>query len=47
MDGHHRPNNLFKELGLIREIIIVRFMVDQHPFLFEALARVDNITFPF
>ncbi len=33
--------------ALITLIIVTRFMVDQHPFLFEALAQVDNNTFPF
>jgi hypothetical protein len=28
-------------------VIAVRFMVDQHPFLLETSARVDNNTFLF
>ncbi len=32
--------------AFITSIIIIRFMVDQHPFLLEALAQVDNNTFP-
>ncbi len=32
--------------ALVTSIIVVRFMVDQHPFLFEALTWVNN-TFPF
>ncbi len=33
--------------ALVALIIIARFMVDQHPFLLEALARINNNTFPF
>ncbi len=33
--------------ALIVLIIAIGFMVDQHPFLFETLAQVDNNTFPF
>jgi hypothetical protein len=33
--------------ALIVSIVVVRFMVDQHPFLLEALTQVDNNTFPF
>ncbi len=44
----HSPSSqqLIKKLILIISIAI-RFMVDQRPFLFEALARVDNNTFHF
>jgi hypothetical protein len=33
--------------ALVISVIAIRFMVDQCPFLLEALARVDNNTFPF
>ncbi len=33
--------------ALVASIIAIRFMVYQHPFLLEALAQVDNNTFPF
>jgi hypothetical protein len=33
--------------ALIASIIITRFMVDQRPFLLEALARINHNTFPF
>jgi hypothetical protein len=33
--------------ALVTLIIVVRFMVDQHPFLFDALTQVDNDTFFF
>jgi hypothetical protein len=33
--------------ALVVLVIAVRFMVDQHPFLLETSARVDNNTFPF
>jgi hypothetical protein len=33
--------------ALVASIIIVRFIVDQHPFLFKALAQIGNNTFPF
>ncbi len=36
-----------KNWVLVVSIIIVRFMVNQCPFLFKALAWVDNNTFPF
>jgi hypothetical protein len=36
-----------KNWALIASIIVVRFMVDQCPFLLEALTQVDNNTFPF
>jgi hypothetical protein len=32
--------------ALIALIITIRFMVDQHPFFFKTLTRVDNNTFP-
>jgi hypothetical protein len=32
---------------LIALVIIIKFMVDHHPFHFKALTRVDNNTFPF
>jgi hypothetical protein len=35
-----------KNWALVVLIIAVRFMVDQRPFLFEALARINNNTFP-
>jgi hypothetical protein len=33
--------------AFVISIIVVRFMVDQCPFLIEALAQVDNFTFLF
>jgi hypothetical protein len=33
--------------ALVTLVIAIKFMVDQHPFLLEALAWVDNNTFPF
>jgi hypothetical protein len=36
-----------KNWALVASIITIRFMVDQHPSLFEALAWVNNNTFPF
>jgi hypothetical protein len=33
--------------ALVVSIIVTRFMVNQHPFLFEALAQIDNNNFPF
>ncbi len=36
-----------KSWVFVASIIVLRFMVDQHPFLLKALARVDNNTFPF
>jgi hypothetical protein len=41
------PTTYLGSWALVISIIAVRFMVDQHPFLFEALARVNNNTFPF
>jgi len=41
------PTTYLGSLALVASIIIVRFMVDQHPFLLEALAQVDNNIFPF
>jgi hypothetical protein len=33
--------------ALVVSIIAIKFMVDQHPFLFESLAQIDNNTCPF
>jgi hypothetical protein len=33
--------------ALVASIIVIRFMVDQCPFLFEALTQINNNTFPF
>jgi hypothetical protein len=33
--------------AFVASIIVVRFMVDQRPFLLETLTRVNNNTFPF
>ncbi len=33
--------------ALVVLVKVTRFMVDQHPFLFEALTWIDNNTFPF
>jgi len=41
------PSIYLGNLALIASIIITRFMVDQHPFLLEALTQVDNNIFPF
>jgi hypothetical protein len=40
------PNNL-RNWALIILIITIKFMVDQYPFLFEALAQVNNNIFFF
>jgi len=34
-------------LAFVASIIVTSFMVDQYPFLFEDLARIDNNTFLF
>ncbi len=41
------PTTYLRSWALVTLIIVARFMVDQHPFLFEVLAWVDNNTFPF
>jgi len=41
------PTTYLRNWALVASIIVIRFIVDQHPFLFEALAWVDNNTFPF
>jgi len=41
------PVDYLKKRGLVVLVIVVRFMVDQNPFLLETLARVNNNTFPF
>jgi hypothetical protein len=33
--------------ALVASIIVVKFMVDQHPFFLETLAQINNNTFPF
>jgi hypothetical protein len=33
--------------AFIASIIVVRFMVNQRPFLLEALTQINNNTFPF
>jgi hypothetical protein len=33
--------------AVVASIIVVKFMVDHHPFLLETLTRMDNNTFPF
>jgi hypothetical protein len=40
---HHCPSGFFKELGPC--YFNHNFMVEQHPFLFEALTQFDNNTF--
>jgi hypothetical protein len=39
--------NYLKNWALLTSVIAVRYMVDQHPFLLEALTQFDNNTFPF
>jgi hypothetical protein len=41
------PTTYLKNWAFVASIIAHRFMVDQYPFLLEALTRVDNNTFPF
>jgi hypothetical protein len=41
------PATYLGNWAFIASFIIVRFMVDQHPLLLEALAQVDNNSFPF
>jgi hypothetical protein len=41
------PTTYLRNWALVALIIAVRFMVDQCPFLFEALMQVNNNTFPF
>jgi hypothetical protein len=41
------PIVYLRNWALVASIIVVRFMVDQWPFFLEALARVNNNTFPF
>ncbi len=41
------PISYLRNWAFVILVMTIRFMVDQHPFLFEALARIDNNTFPF
>jgi hypothetical protein len=41
------PTTYLKSWALVASVITIRFMVDQCPFLLEALARVDNNAFAF
>jgi hypothetical protein len=41
------PIAYLRSWALVALVITARFMVDQHPFLLEALTRLDNNTFPF
>jgi len=41
------PTTYLKGWAFVISIIVVRFMVDQHPFLLEALIQIDNNTFLF
>ncbi len=41
------PTTYLGNWAFIASIIVVRFMVDQHPFLLETLTQVDNNTFLF
>ncbi len=41
------PITYLRSWAHVVSIIVVKFMVNQHPFFLEALARVDNNTFPF
>jgi hypothetical protein len=41
------PTTYLRSWALVVSIVVVRFMVNQRPFFLEALARVDNNTFPF
>jgi hypothetical protein len=41
------PIAYLRNWALVDPIIATRFMIDQCPFLLEALTQVDNNTFPF
>jgi len=41
------PTTYLRNWALVTSIIAIKFMVDQCHFLLEALAQVDNNTFPF
>jgi hypothetical protein len=41
------PTTYLGNWAFVDSIIVARFMIDQRPFLLEALAQVDNNTFPF
>jgi hypothetical protein len=41
------PTTCLRNWVFVALIIAARFMVEQHPFLFEALAIINNNTFPF
>ncbi len=41
------PTTYLGNWAFVTLIIVIRFMIDQQPFLFETLAQVDNNTFPF
>ncbi len=41
------PTTCLRIWAFVVSVITARFIVDQHPFLLEALARVNNNTFPF
>ncbi len=41
------PTTCLGNWAFVASVITARFIVDQHPFLFEALVRVNKNTFPF
>jgi hypothetical protein len=41
------PTTYSRNWPFVISIIVARFMVDQRPFLFEAVAKIDNNTFLF
>ncbi len=41
------PISYLRSWALVTSIISIKFMVDQHPFLLETLAQIDNNTFLF
>jgi len=41
------PTTYLKNWALVVLVITIRFMVDQRPFFLEALARINNNSFPF
>jgi hypothetical protein len=41
------PTTYLGNWAFVTLITVIRFMIDQQPFLFETLAQVDNNTFPF
>jgi hypothetical protein len=43
-NSHHHPNNL-RNWAFIILIITIKFIIDQYPFLFEALTQVNNNIF--